>query len=101
MFGSVRVDSGETVIQEQVATTAVDGTGKRDSLLLATRQTDTLFSDKSLVTSIKDLKVTLESTGFENGTVATLIVGRGEDDVFLYGIVDQPRFLGTVSDTVY
>ncbi len=82
-LGGVRVDGAQAVVENQVLRVRVDGTGKRDALLLPAREGDAFLADQRFVAVVQNLQVTLQGAGDDDVLVPLLVEGRREQNVFL------------------
>ena len=99
-LSSVRVDGTQTVVKQEMSRVGVERTCERDTLLLSTRECDTLFTDQSFVTVIENLKIAFQGTSYNDVAVSLFVEWHREENIFADISVDQPRRLCDVCDRV-
>ncbi|KAH3665604.1 hypothetical protein OGAPHI_003792 [Ogataea philodendri] len=96
VFSNVLVNSTQNIVQQVQVSTGINGSGKRQTSFLATRQTDTLFSDLGGVSVWKNVQVMGQSTCLDGLVVKLGIKLATKQNVFLDGSVHNPGNLRNI-----
>lgn len=91
--GSVRVDGGKDVVEEEDASAGVDRTSERDACLLTAGKVDALLADLGTVAVLEDRQIARQAARREGLLVPLLTERQAEEDVVPHAIVHEPRLL--------